>query len=61
MVYRTRINYTHAQKAEIWDRWKRGESMSLKTKIKILDEVSDYEQEEQAILEERGASANIGI
>jgi len=28
MVYRTRINYTHAQKAEIWDRWKRGESMS---------------------------------
>jgi len=28
MVYRTRINYTPAQKAEIWDRWKSGESMS---------------------------------
>jgi hypothetical protein len=28
MVYRTRINYTPAQKAEIWNRWKRGESMS---------------------------------
>jgi len=28
MVYRTRINYTPAQRAEIWDRWKRGESMS---------------------------------
>jgi len=28
MVYRTRIYYTAAQKAEIWDRWQRGESMS---------------------------------
>ncbi len=28
MVYRTRINYTPAQRAEMWDRWKRGESMS---------------------------------
>lgn len=28
MVYRTRINYTAEQKAEIWDRWQRGESMS---------------------------------
>ena len=27
MVYRTRINYSAAQKAEIWDRWQRGESL----------------------------------
>ncbi len=28
MRYRTRIKYTAAQRAEIWDRWHRGESMS---------------------------------
>ena len=28
MAYRTRIKYTAAQKAEIWDRWQRGESMN---------------------------------
>ena len=28
MAYRTRIKYTSAQKAEIWDRWQRGESMN---------------------------------
>jgi len=28
MAYRTRIKYTSAQKAEIWDRWQRGESMT---------------------------------
>jgi len=28
MTYRTRINYTEAQKAEMWDRWQRGESMA---------------------------------
>ena len=28
MVYRTRINYTAKQKAEIWDRWQRGESLN---------------------------------
>jgi len=27
MVYRTRIKYTATQKAEIWDRWQRGESL----------------------------------
>ena len=27
MVYRTRIKYTAKQKAEIWDRWHRGESL----------------------------------
>jgi len=27
MAYRTRIYYTPAQKAEIWDRWQRGESL----------------------------------
>jgi IS30 family transposase len=28
MVYRTRIKYTAAQKAEIWDRWQQGESLT---------------------------------
>ncbi len=28
MVYRTRIYYSAAQRAEIWDRWQRGELMS---------------------------------
>ena len=28
MVYRTRIKYTAAQKADIWDRWRRGESLN---------------------------------
>ena len=28
MAYRTRINYTAAQKAEMWDRWQRGESLN---------------------------------
>jgi IS30 family transposase len=27
MAYRTRIKYTYAQKQEIWDRWKKGESL----------------------------------
>ena len=29
MAYRTRINYTAQQKSEMWDRWQRGESLSL--------------------------------
>ncbi len=28
MAYRTRIKYTAVQKAEMWDRWQRGESMT---------------------------------
>ena len=28
MAYRTRIKYTYAQKQEIWDRWKKGESLT---------------------------------
>jgi len=28
MSYRTRIKYTSAQKEEIWDRWKKGESLN---------------------------------
>ena len=28
MAYRQRIYFTEAQKSEIWDRWRRGESMS---------------------------------
>jgi IS30 family transposase len=28
MVYRTRIKYTASQKADIWDRWQRGESLT---------------------------------
>ncbi|HKI59466.1 MAG TPA: helix-turn-helix domain-containing protein, partial [Mariprofundaceae bacterium] len=27
MSYRKRIKYTEEQKSEIWDRWKRGESL----------------------------------
>ncbi len=27
MTYRTRIKYTTEQKAELWDRWQRGESL----------------------------------
>jgi len=27
MQYRTRIQYTKSQKAEMWDRWQRGESL----------------------------------
>jgi hypothetical protein len=28
MAYRRRIYYSAAQRADIWDRWQRGESMS---------------------------------
>ena len=28
MVYRTRLKYTAAQRAELWDRWQRGESLN---------------------------------
>lgn len=28
MIYRTRINYTSAQKTEMWDRWQRGETLN---------------------------------
>ena len=28
MTYRTRIKYTAEQKAEMWDRWQRGESLN---------------------------------
>ena len=28
MAYRTRIKYTYAQKQEIWDRWKKGDSLT---------------------------------
>ena len=28
MKYRTRIYYTDSQKAEMWDRWERGESLN---------------------------------
>ena len=28
MVYRTRINYTAEQKIQIWDRWRRGETLN---------------------------------
>ena len=27
MVYRTRIKYTAAQRADIWDRWQRGDTL----------------------------------
>ena len=28
MQYRTRINYSEPQKAEMWDRWQKGESLN---------------------------------
>ena len=28
MAYRTRFKYTYAQKQDIWDRWKKGESLT---------------------------------
>jgi hypothetical protein len=28
MTYRTRIKYSAEQKAEMWDRWQRGESLN---------------------------------
>lgn len=28
MVYRKRINYSAQQRADIWDRWQRGESLN---------------------------------
>src|ERR1700687_3201213 len=38
MSYRTRIKYTAEQKAEIWDRWQRGES--LKSIGRVFDRPS---------------------
>jgi IS30 family transposase len=38
MVYRTRIKYTAEQKAEMWDRWQRGES--LKSIGRVFDRPS---------------------
>jgi IS30 family transposase len=38
MVYRTRIKYTAEQKAEVWDRWQRGES--LKSIGRVFDRPS---------------------
>ena len=38
MAYRTRIKYTVKQKAEMWDRWQRGES--LKSIGRIFDRSS---------------------
>ena len=38
MTYRTRIKYTAEQKAEMWDRWQRGES--LKSIGRIFDRPS---------------------
>ena len=33
MGYRTRIYYSAKQKAEIWDRWQRGESMNASGRV----------------------------
>ena|ERR1039457_2650851 len=38
MVYRTRIKYTAEQKADMWDRWQRGES--LKSIGRVFDRPS---------------------
>ncbi len=44
MVYRTRINYTAKQKAEIWDRWQRGESMNAIGRLFDRPSSSIYQQ-----------------
>ena len=44
MVYRTRINYTAQQKAEIWDRWQRGESMNAIGRVFDRPSSSIYQQ-----------------
>ena len=36
MIYRTRINYSVAQKAEIWDRWQRGIRPPGMAEVQIL-------------------------
>ena len=42
MSYRRRIYFTSEQKSEIWDRWKRGESMSSIGRLFDRDSSSIY-------------------
>lgn len=44
MKYRTRINYTEADKAEIWDRWQRGESLKSIGRLFDRDSSSIFAQ-----------------
>ena len=44
MANRTRIKYTYAQKQEIWDRWKKGESL-LTSIGKELYDLRAYERQ----------------
>ena len=36
MAYRTRINYTVAQKTEMWDRWQQGETLNAIGRVFIV-------------------------
>jgi hypothetical protein len=36
MKQRRRIYYSAAQRAEIWDRWKAGESMTLACRARVM-------------------------
>lgn len=49
MKYRTRIYYTEEQKALMWDRWRRGESLA--TIARLFDR---EHSSVQRILQERG-------
>ena len=44
MTYRTRTYYTAEQKAEMWDSWKRGESMSSIGRASNRESSSVYSQ-----------------
>ena len=44
MTYRTRINYTLAQKTEMWDRWQRGESLNAIGRVFDRHSSSIFEQ-----------------
>ena len=50
MKQRRRIYYSAAQRAEIWDRWKAGESMSsIHQKPKAVGQAGDCRPDRQAM------------
>ena len=44
MTYRTRINYTVAQKTEMWDRWQQGETLNAIGRVFDRHSSSIFEQ-----------------